>query len=65
MKGMEPRDETLITEIQRIREQNNARWMDLVRLAFRSNPEEARRIMAEIVHGDEQVASKARLLAGE
>jgi len=54
-------DQALIDKIERIRRDNNTRWMDLVRLAFRVAPQEARTIMAAIVAGDEQVAT----LAGE
>ena len=31
----------LIDEIEKIRTQNNINWMDLLRLAFKSAPEEA------------------------
>lgn len=48
--------ELLIGEMQAVRERNNTLWMDLVRLAFKANPDEAKAIAAQIKEADAQIA---------
>ncbi len=45
----------IITRIQAARARNNANWMDLLRLAMRVAPEEARAIFARIAATDFEV----------
>ena len=63
MGKRKPSDDAIIDQIEAIRRENNRRWMDLVRLAFRTAPRDARRIMREIVDGDAAVAEQARKLS--
>ena len=48
-------DQQIIDEIQQIRQANNTHWMDVVRLAFRLAPEEARRIFKDIKQCDKNI----------
>ena len=48
-------DEDIINDIQNIRTQNNTHWMDVVKLAFREAPEEARSIFKKIKFCDHKV----------
>ena len=45
----------LIDQIQQVRAKNNKIWMDIVRLAFKKAPEEAKALMREIVRHDKQI----------
>ena len=44
-----------IDKIQAIRTKNNRAWMNLLRLAMRDAPEEAKKIMSEITENDRQI----------
>lgn len=46
----------LIDEIEKIRTQNNVNWMDLLRLAFRSNPEETKKLIRKINTDDNRIS---------
>ena len=46
----------LIDEIEKIRTQNNINWMDLIRLAFKSAPEEAILLVRKINKDDQQIS---------
>jgi hypothetical protein len=46
----------LIDEIEKIRTQNNINWMDLLRLAFKSAPEEAILLVRKINKDDQQIS---------
>ena len=56
-------DEQLIDEIQKIRTKNNTHWMDVVRLAFRLAPEEAREIFKNIKECDQKINEFLKELA--
>ena len=45
----------LINQIEKIRKKNNKNWMDLLRLSFRYNPTEAKKILKEIFKEDKRV----------
>jgi hypothetical protein len=60
---MSKTDEEIINEVQKIREQNNTHWMDIVRLAFRVSPEESRVIFKKIKHCDYRVNELLKELA--
>jgi hypothetical protein len=49
-------DEELVNDMERIRSANNVNWMNLVRLALRVAPEEARAIFADIQQKDREIA---------
>ena len=45
-------DLEIIDEIQSIRSKNNANWMDILRLAFKHSPDEARKLQSKITQMD-------------
>ena len=45
-----------IDEIQEIRTKNNELWMDILRLAFKTKPEEAKEIMKQITENDKKIS---------
>jgi hypothetical protein len=55
----------IIDRIEAIRGRNNKNWMDLLRLAFRHDPEGAARIMSEIYMEDQEISRLVRLLAND
>tara|TARA_Y100001937_G_scaffold64545_3_gene88368 strand:- start:124 stop:933 length:810 start_codon:yes stop_codon:yes gene_type:complete len=57
------KDNDIINDIQSIREQNNTHWMDVVRLAFRESPIEARDIFKKIKFCDAEVNKLLKELA--
>ena len=46
----------IIDEIEKVRTKNNINWMDVLRIAFRSSPEEARKLMIRINKADDEVS---------
>tara|TARA_B100000963_G_C22502516_1_gene614517 strand:+ start:565 stop:768 length:204 start_codon:yes stop_codon:yes gene_type:complete len=44
-----------ISQIEKTRKRNNRNWMDLLRLSFRYNPPEAKKILKEIFKEDKKV----------
>ena len=44
-----------ISQIENTRKKNNKNWMDLLRLSFRYNPIEAKKILKEIFKEDKRV----------
>ena len=53
----------IIDEIQEIRTRNNKNWMDILRLAFKYAPKEAKRIMADITECDAEINKLSKRLA--
>ena len=47
----------LINNIEIIRRKNNKYWMDLLRLAFKSSPKEAKKIIKKINDNDKKISS--------
>ena len=47
----------IIDEIERVRTRNNVNWMDILRVAFRHAPDEARVIMGKINSEDKEIAN--------
>ena len=54
--------DAIIDEIEAVRTRNNKNWMDILRLAFRSNPKEAAAILAEIYKEDRAISDLAAKL---
>ena len=50
-------DFDIIDEIQDIRSKNNVNWMDVLRLAFKRSPNEAREIISRINTDDNKISS--------
>jgi hypothetical protein len=52
----------LILEIQNIRKKNNVNWMDMLRLAFKHDPDGAAGIMSNIYTDDQRVSNLVKKL---
>jgi hypothetical protein len=46
----------IIDEVERVRTRNNVNWMDVLRLAFRHAPDEARVLMKKINEEDGEIS---------
>ena len=46
----------IIDEIEKVRSNNNVNWMDMLRLAFKHDPKNASKIMANIYVDDQRVS---------
>mgnify|MGYP006158751253 CR=1 FL=1 len=47
---------SIIDEIEKIRTKNNVNWMDVLRLAFRYAPDEAKKLMKKINLEDNKIS---------
>ena len=47
----------IIDKIEKVRTKNNSNWMDILRLAFKSSPKEAIKIMMQINEKDKKISS--------
>ena len=54
--------EVIIGEITTLREKNNIVWMNLLKIAFREAPEEAKDIVRRITEYDSQITELTREL---
>ena len=45
----------IITSIENTRKKNNKNWMDLLRLGFKHNPSESKKILREIFKEDKKI----------
>ena len=52
-----------IDEIEKIRSKNNVNWMDILRLAFKSSPDEAKKLMKKIDHSDNRISDLMKKLS--
>lgn len=50
-------DLEIINEIENIRSKNNVNWMDILRLAFKHAPDQAREIVGRINTDDTKISS--------
>jgi len=46
----------IIDQIEKIRTNNNINWMDILRLAFNSDPSSAKKIMKKINRDDKKIS---------
>lgn len=46
----------IIDEIEKVRTKNNVNWMDVLRLAFKHAPDEAREIIRKINNEDKSIS---------
>ena len=53
----------IIDEIEKVRTNNNVNWMDIMRLAFKHSPEEAKKLMQKIDHEDNKVSMLVKKLS--
>jgi len=49
-------DFEIIDELERVRANNNINWMNILRLAFKNSPSEARGIISEINKKDNEIS---------
>ena len=52
----------IITKIENTRKKNNKNWMDILRLAFKSSPVEASKILSQIYKEDKNISVLAKKL---
>ena len=53
----------ILDQISKIREKNNKNWMNILKLAFKYAPEEAKEIMKDISEYDQEVTKLTKELA--
>ena len=46
----------IIDKIEMVRTKNNVNWMDVLRMAFKSSPEEAKKLMKKINSEDKKIS---------
>ena len=46
----------IIDEIEKIRKKNYVNWMDILRLAFRNSPDEAKKLMMKVNTEDDRIS---------
>jgi len=56
-------DLEIIDAVEAVRTKNNKNWMDILRIAFKHSPEEARPVLAEINKSDNQISKLLDKLA--
>ena len=49
-------DLEIINQIEKVRSKNNINWMNILRLAFKHSPTEARKIVSKINEDDGQIS---------
>ena len=54
---------SIIDEIESVRSANNVNWMDVLRLAFKSSPNEAKKLMKKIDTEDDKISSLLKKLS--
>ena len=47
----------IISKIEKIRSKNNVNWMNILRLAFKLDPIEAKKIMKKINYDDKKISN--------
>jgi len=50
-------DLEIIDEIEKVRTKNNVNWMDVLRLAFKHAPNDARQLVGKINEHDKKIAA--------
>tara|TARA_B110000027_G_C15847537_1_gene181161 strand:+ start:298 stop:498 length:201 start_codon:yes stop_codon:yes gene_type:complete len=53
----------IINKIEKIRSKNNVNWMDLLRLAFKLDPQSASKIMKKINYDDKRISELLKTLS--
>ena len=54
---------SIISKIEKIRSKNNVNWMNILRLAFKYSPSEARKIVAKINKDDKKIGDLLKKLS--
>jgi|TARA_B110000914_G_scaffold216541_1_gene221631 hypothetical protein len=50
------KNDIIINKIEKVRSKNNKNWMDLLRLAFKYSPKEAKKILKKINDHDKEIS---------
>lgn len=56
-------DLQIIDEVEQIRTKNNVNWMDILRLAFKHAPEDARKLMGRVNEHDNRISELLKELS--
>ena len=56
-------DQQIIDEIEKVRSKNNINWMNILRLAFKYSPSEARKIVTKINEDDGRISKLLKTLS--
>ena len=56
-------DLEIIDEIEKVRSKNNINWMNILRLAFKYAPDEAREIISKINSDDQRIKELLKKLS--
>ena len=62
-KIRENRKLKIINEIEKVRSKNNRNWMDLLRLAFKYAPVEAKKLIKKINRDDKKISNLLKKLS--
>ena len=57
MKNKKQRHLKIINKIEKIRSKNNTNWMDILRLAFKYAPTEAKKLVKKINNDDKKITN--------
>lgn len=52
----------IISQIESVRKNNNANWMNILRLAFKHSPKNTAKIMAKIYTDDQKISDLVKKL---
>ena len=52
----------IISQIENIRKTNNVNWMNILRIAFKSNPKETAKVMSKIYSDDKRIGKLVKKL---
>ena len=63
MKTKKRTDLEIIDEVEKVRTKNNVNWMDILRLAFKHAPEDARKLMGKVNKHDKKISNLLRELS--
>ena len=53
----------IIDEIEKVRTKNNVNWMDVLRLAFKNDPQESKKLIKKINNADDQISALFKKLS--
>ena len=56
-------DLEIIDEVEKVRTKNNVNWMDILRLAFKHAPEDARKLMGQVNEHDGRISTLLKELS--
>ena len=52
----------IISQIENIRKKNNVNWMDILRIAFKNNPQATAKVMFKIYSDDKRIGTLVKKL---